>query len=92
MLFWKKKEKESINLEVKSRIVTIIDTINDFSMDNSSNEKINRIRELIDELNGLYHSNYKEFSAACLACGVDEEDLCSQLWGVEVTTASKRHR
>ena len=46
MLFWKKKEKESINLEVKSRIVTIIDTINDFSMDNASNEEINRILKI----------------------------------------------
>ena len=81
MLFWKKKE--SLNLEIKSRIVTIIDTVNDFRGDSVTEEKIDRMGDLIQELKDLYHSNYREFEVACLACGVDEEDFFSQLLAVE---------
>ena len=84
MLFCKKKnnEKDSINTEIKARIVTIIDTVNDFN-GADTDEKIDRMAEMIQELKDLYHSNYREYEAACLACGVDEEDFSYQLQAVE---------
>ena len=39
--------------------------------------------EMIQELKDLYHSNYREYETACLACGVDEEDFSYQLQAVE---------
>ena len=84
MFFWKKKNnaKDAINTEIKARIVTIIDTVNDFN-GADTDEKIDRMTEMIQELKDLYHSNYREYEAACLACGVDEEDFSYQLQAVE---------